>query len=100
MMSLGAVGVISVVSNLIPAQMTELVNAASIGRFDLAKEMHFRLLPLYKSAFIETNPVPIKTAMGLCGMPSGDCRLPLYKMDAKNLTILHESLREMKLLKN
>jgi 4-hydroxy-tetrahydrodipicolinate synthase len=98
MMSLGAIGVISVVSNLVPAQVTELVSSASKGRFDLAKEMHFQLLPLFKSAFIETNPVPIKTAMGLCGMPSGDCRLPLYKMETKNLDILHQSLKQMQLV--
>ncbi len=98
MMSLGAIGVISVVSNLVPAQVTELVTAASKGRFDLAKEIHYQLLPLFKAAFIESNPVPIKTAMGLCGMPSGGCRLPLYKMESKNLEILHQSLVQMQLI--
>lgn len=99
MMALGAVGVVSVVSNLIPDQIVKLTNAGLEGRFDLAKEIHYQLLPLYKAAFIETNPVPIKTAMGLCKMPSGGCRLPLYQMAPENLKYLHQLLLQMKLLK-
>lgn len=98
MMALGAVGVISVVSNLIPAQVIALTNAALEERFDLAREIHHQLLPLYKTAFIETNPVPIKTAMNLCGMPSGDCRLPLYQMSPENLKCLNELLLKMQLI--
>jgi 4-hydroxy-tetrahydrodipicolinate synthase len=99
MMALGAVGVISVVSNLVPAQIIALANAALQGRFDLAREIHYQLLPLFKAAFIETNPVPIKTAMHLCGMPSGDCRLPLYQMAPENLTLLRQLLVQMHLIK-
>lgn len=98
MMALGAVGVISVVSNLIPAQIIALVNAAFEGRFDLAKELHYGLLPLYKAAFIETNPIPIKAAMHFCGMPAGECRLPLCGMALENLQMLQRLLVEMQLL--
>lgn len=98
MMALGAVGIVSVVSNLVPFQVIALVNAALQGRFDLAREIHYKLLPLYKTAFVETNPIPIKTAMNLCGMPSGECRLPLYQMAPENLTILKRLLLQMQLI--
>lgn len=98
MMALGAVGIVSVVSNLVPAKVVAQVNAALKGQFDRAKEIHNQLLPLYKTAFIETNPVPIKTAMNLCGMPSGECRLPLYKMAPENINILRQLLLEMQLI--
>lgn len=98
MMALGAVGVVSVVSNLVPAQVMALVNACLQGRFDLACKLHYKLLPLYKAAFLETNPVPIKTAMRLCGMPSGDCRLPLYKMAPENIQFLRQLLIKAKLM--
>lgn len=98
MMSLGAVGIISVVSNLIPAPIVKLVNAALKGDFLTAREIHHRLLPLYNAAFVETNPVPIKTAMSLCGMPAGECRLPLYALSSKSLTLLKQRLHEMELM--
>jgi 4-hydroxy-tetrahydrodipicolinate synthase len=98
MMALGAVGIVSVVSNLVPTQVIALVNAVLQGQFDLAREIHYQLLPLYKTAFIETNPVPIKTAMNLCGMPSGECRLPLYQMAPENINTLRHLLLEMRLM--
>jgi 4-hydroxy-tetrahydrodipicolinate synthase len=98
MMALGAVGIISTVSNLVPTQVIALVNAVLQGQFDLAREIHYQLLPLYKTAFIETNPVPIKTAMNLCGMPSGECRLPLYQMAPENINTLRQLLLEMRLM--
>jgi 4-hydroxy-tetrahydrodipicolinate synthase len=99
MMALGASGVISVVSNLVPDLVIALTSAAMQGQFDRAQEMHYHLLPLYKAAFIETNPVPIKAAMNLCGMPAGNCRLPLWQMAPENLTILHQLLMHMQLVK-
>lgn len=98
MMSLGAVGVISVVSNLIPGHIVALTNAALQGDFDVARQIHFQLLSLFKVAFIETNPVPIKTAMGLCGMPAGECRLPLYQMASENIHLLCRQLMQLQLL--
>lgn len=98
MIALGAVGVVSVVSNLVPDHVIALVNAALQGCFELARDIHYQLLPLYKTAFIETNPIPIKTAMELCGMPSGGCRLPLYQMASENINILRQLLLEMRLM--
>lgn len=88
MMALGAVGVVSVVSNLMPARIVALVEAIERGDYELARTLHYQLLPFYKAAFIETNPIPIKTAMQLCGMPSGECRLPLSPMAPENVEIL------------
>ncbi len=98
LMALGAVGTISVVSNLVPERVIALVNAAAQGQFDLARKIHYQLLPLYQSVFIETNPIPIKTAMNLCGMPAGGCRLPLCQMDPKNMNILRQQLLQMGLI--
>ncbi len=98
MMALGANGVISVVSNLIPAQVVSLVQAALQGQFDQARKKHYQLLPLFKAAFIETNPMPIKTAMNLCGMAAGECRLPLSSMLPDNQYQLRQLLVRMQLL--
>lgn len=98
MMALGAVGIVSVVSNLIPEQIVALSNALLQGDLQRAREIHFRLLPFIKVAFIESNPVPIKSAMELCGLPAGGCRLPLYKMEVENLSKLRQQLVEMQLI--
>lgn len=98
MMALGADGVISVVSNLVPTLMMALVHAALVGNYEAAREVHYQLQPLFKAAFIETNPVPIKTAMALCGMAAGDCRLPLCALSEQSLTELTRVLTEMDLI--
>jgi 4-hydroxy-tetrahydrodipicolinate synthase len=84
-MALGGKGVISVISNLLPKPLVELVESALKGDFKKAKELHYHLLPLFKAAFIETNPIPIKTMMNLVGMKAGPCRLPLCNMQPHNL---------------
>lgn len=98
MMALGAAGVVSVVSNLLPARVNAQVQAALQGQLELARKMHHQLLPLYHAAFIETNPVPIKAAMHLCGMPSGGCRLPLCPLAPENLHFLRQLLVRMQLI--
>jgi 4-hydroxy-tetrahydrodipicolinate synthase len=98
MIVLGASGVVSVASNLIPAQVVAFVKAALERRFEHAKELHYQLLPLFKSIFMESNPIPIKTAMQLCGMPAGECRLPLCQMAPENINILRQLLMRMQLL--
>lgn len=77
LMALGGHGVISVVSNLVPGPIKELVQACLKDDFVKARDWNSRLFPLFKAAFIETNPIPIKTAMQYCGMAAGPCRLPL-----------------------
>lgn len=74
---LGGNGVISVASNIIPRQMEEMIGAAIKGDLAKAKEIHYRLLPLFQSMFLETNPLPIKTAMSLIGKVEEVFRLPL-----------------------
>lgn len=98
MMVFGAVGVVSVVSNLVPSRVVALVKALSEKRYDEAREMHFALLPLFKAAFLEPNPVPIKTAMQLCGMAAGGCRLPLCEMQPQHVERLRAVLESMHLI--
>lgn len=98
MMALGAHGVVSVASNLVPNQVALLVRAALDGDFVRAKVIHHQLLPFFKAIFMETNPIPIKTAMSLCGMPSGACRLPLVEMAPDNLNSLQQLLVRMQLV--
>ncbi len=78
----GADGVISVVSNLIPKSITELINAAREGRSDAAREIYQRINPLLDALTLETNPIPIKTAMTAWDLAAGPCRLPLWEMEA------------------
>ncbi|HSI83186.1 MAG: 4-hydroxy-tetrahydrodipicolinate synthase [Candidatus Methylacidiphilales bacterium] len=83
-MSVGAVGVISVASNLAPAEVSALVNAARSGNFAEAERLHRRLYPLFRDLFIEPNPVPVKTAMARRDWMTDDVRLPLVGMQPKN----------------
>lgn len=91
-MALGGQGIVSVVSNLIPSQIKSIVQAMELEDYHLAREIHYRLMPLFRGAFIETNPIPIKTAMNLWGMPAGPCRLPLCEMLPENQEKLEQIL--------
>jgi 4-hydroxy-tetrahydrodipicolinate synthase len=84
MMALGAGGVISIVSNLLPHEMGELVRTALEGKFSEARKWHEQLLPFFRLALIETNPIPIKEAMHYYGLPAGPCRLPLSSLQEEN----------------
>ena len=79
-MSVGAVGVISVASNIVPAEVAALVSAALAGDYAKARALHFRLYPLFKDLFIEPNPVPVKFALAAQGRMTPDVRLPLCEM--------------------
>ncbi|MEK6957823.1 MAG: 4-hydroxy-tetrahydrodipicolinate synthase [archaeon] len=98
LMALGGKGIISVVSNLVPKKVVEMANAAERGDFNEARKLHFELLPIFKGAFIETNPIPIKEAMDMAGMPSGPCRLPLCEMEPQNREKLKKILEQMKII--
>jgi 4-hydroxy-tetrahydrodipicolinate synthase len=91
-MSVGAVGVVSVASNLFPAEVCALVRAYECGDGKLALDLHRKMFPLFKDLFIEPNPVPVKTALGWRGAMSGDVRLPLCQMSDANQTRLRETL--------
>ena len=91
-MSVGALGVVSVASNLFPAEVCALVRAFESGNVTEAEKLHRKLFPLFKALFIEPNPVPVKTALGWRGAMSGECRLPLCEMTEANQARLHKML--------
>jgi len=98
LIALGGDGLISVASNLMPERVVALIDAALDGRFDDSRKIHEDLLPFFRLQFVETNPIPIKEAMQLCGLPAGNCRLPLCGLQQKNREKLAELLKEMGLL--
>jgi 4-hydroxy-tetrahydrodipicolinate synthase len=98
-MSVGAEGVISVASNIIPREMVRLVEAFAAGRVAEARELHARFYPLFRDLFIETNPIPIKTALALAGRVAGEFRLPLCEMAPANEAKLLATLRNLNLVK-
>ncbi|MFO7891386.1 MAG: 4-hydroxy-tetrahydrodipicolinate synthase [bacterium] len=98
LLALGGDGVISVISNLIPAQVSRMIEAGLKGDFETARKMHYELLPLMKGAFVETNPVPIKAAMEMCGKPAGEVRLPLCGLQPESKAKLTKVLQDMGLL--
>jgi 4-hydroxy-tetrahydrodipicolinate synthase len=91
-MSVGAVGVVSVASNIFPAEVCALVRAFESGDMKLAGELHRKILPVFKDLFIEPNPVPAKTALSWRGAMSAECRLPLCEMSDANEKRLRETL--------
>lgn len=91
-MSLGAKGVVSVLSNLCPAEAQAMVQAALDGDFDTAAALQVGLLPLIELLFCEVNPIPIKEAMGILGYDCGGCRLPLTKLTQENRRKLQDYL--------
>jgi 4-hydroxy-tetrahydrodipicolinate synthase len=96
LIALGGDGVISVAANLLPAKVKALSAAGLKGDFAEARRLHFELLPLFKAAFVETNPAPIKLAMSWAGLPAGPCRLPLGKLDPKNEGVLRAAVAGLK----
>ena len=90
----GAVGVVSVASNLLPREMCELVSAFTNGDSKRAERLHRKLYWLFKDLFIEPNPVPIKTALSWRGAISAEVRLPLCEMSAANQARLRKTLEE------
>ncbi len=90
LMSLGGTGVISVVSNIAPGAVSEMVAALNSGDYDRGRELHYQLLPLIRALSVETNPIPIKAAASLLGLCSDEMRLPLVPMSGENLGKLQE----------
>jgi len=91
-MSVGAAGVVSVASNLFPAEVCALVHACESGDYKTAQGLQRKLLPVFKDLFIEPNPVPAKTALSWRGAMSGEVRLPLCEMSEANQARLHKTL--------
>ena len=97
-MAAGAVGVISVASNVIPAEVEALVQSFLKGDIVKAQEIHTRYYPLFRDLFVEPNPVPIKTALASKGICSEDVRLPLCEMQPSNREILLNTLKITKII--
>ncbi len=93
--ALGGAGVISVVSNIVPAKVAALTKACLKGDFEKARKIHYELAPLIKGAFVETNPIPIKAMMGMLKLPSGPTRLPLGPLSKENHALLETLVREL-----
>src|SRR5436309_10583435 len=93
-MAVGAAGVVSVASNLFPAEICALVRACDSGDFKLAETLHRKLFSLFKDLFIEPNPVPAKTALAWRGAMSAEVRLPLCEMSDANQTRLRKTVEE------
>jgi 4-hydroxy-tetrahydrodipicolinate synthase len=99
LLSVGGKGVISVVANIVPRDVAALISEFEKGNIKEAQEIHYKLLPLIKAMFIETNPIPVKTAMGLLGMCEPDLRLPMCSMSDENVKKLKTVLKDYGLLK-
>ncbi|CAN5250370.1 4-hydroxy-tetrahydrodipicolinate synthase [soil metagenome] len=97
-MALGGNGVISVAANVAPGAMSDLVTAlrsADAAEIDRGRALHYELLPLFRALFLETNPIPIKTAAALIGLCSDEMRLPLAPLSGENLAKMEEVLETM-----
>jgi len=99
LMSVGGRGVISVIANFVPRETAEMTHAALAGDWKLARELHLKLFPLARAAFMETNPIPVKEAMGMMGMLEPEFRLPMCPMGAANRERLRAILVQHGLLK-
>ncbi len=99
LMSVGGRGVISVVANIVPRETVEMTHAALAGDWKLARDLHLKLFPLSRAMFLETNPIPVKEAMGMMGMLKPEFRLPMCSMGAANRERLKAILVQHGLLK-
>jgi len=98
MMAVGAKGVITVTANVVPKEMAQLVASFQAGRIDEARRIHFALSALFAALFYETNPIPVKEALGMMGKIDPELRLPLCAMSADNRNQLTRVLKEMRLI--
>jgi 4-hydroxy-tetrahydrodipicolinate synthase len=99
LMAIGGRGVISVIANLVPRDVSDMVHAALDGDWKRAREVHYRLFPLARAAFLETNPIPIKEAMAMAGLLEPELRLPMCRMSDDNRAKLKAVLESLGLLR-
>ncbi|HVC44853.1 MAG TPA: 4-hydroxy-tetrahydrodipicolinate synthase [Candidatus Binataceae bacterium] len=98
LMAMGAKGVISVVTNVMPREMHELAAAGLAGDFAQARALHFKLLPLMRALFTETNPIPVKQACALMGKCTNEMRMPLLPMTAGPAENLRTVMKDLRLI--
>ena len=96
--SVGGCGVISVTANIAPRRMASMWQAFKAGDLKKALEIHNALFPLHRAMFIESNPIPVKTALGIMGRMSEEMRLPLYKLSSEHREALVNELRKQQLI--
>lgn len=99
LMSIGGTGVVSVISNVVPKDVADMVAAYAKGDLKKAMQLHYKLWPLAKVMFIETNPIPVKTAMGMMGLCEPEMRLPMCAMEESNRKKLEKELKAYGLIK-
>ena len=97
LLAAGGDGIISVVSNLAPAIMHELAAAGLSGDFAKAREIHYRMMPMFKAAFVDGNPSSIKYAMNVKGMPAGSLRLPLVEVTDDAKKVIEKAIKDCNL---
>lgn len=98
MMAVGGKGVITVTANIMPAEMADLVKAFAEGKVEEARRLHFKLSPLFAALFYETNPIPVKEALGYMGKIDPELRLPLCPMASDTREKLIRTLKEAALI--
>lgn len=98
LLALGGKGVISVTSNIMPAKVAEMCNMFANGEWDKARDIHHYLFPLSQAMFIESNPIPVKTALSLMKKMSGEMRLPLCALSSDHQVQLEDILHKYKLI--
>jgi len=91
-MALGAKGIVSVAGNVVPEEIAALVREASRGDYVAARRRHYRLLPLFKALFVESNPIPVKAALALQGIGTPEVRLPLVAAEESTCELLKKAL--------
>src|SRR5207245_11210773 len=91
-------GVIATITNVMPREMHELAAAALAGDFARAREIHFRMLPLMRALFVETNPIPVKQACAFMGKCTNEMRMPLTTMSAAPAERSRRLLQELRLI--
>jgi 4-hydroxy-tetrahydrodipicolinate synthase len=99
LLAIGGSGVVSVIANIVPRETADLVHAALDGDWKRARDLHYRLFPLARAAFLETNPIPIKEAMAMAGMLEPEFRLPMCRMGDANREKLRAILTTYALVK-
>lgn len=97
-LAVGGVGTISVVANIMPKESAEMLAACSTGDWDRARRLHYRLLPLIRALFLETNPIPVKAALAMMGYCRDEVRLPLVPMSEAPRARLRTVMQQLGLL--
>lgn len=98
LLALGGKGIISVISNVAPADMAEMVSAFEAGDLEKARRLHYKMIPLIDSLFVETNPVPVKAALSMMGMIEYELRLPLCKLTQGSYDRLKKAMTDYGLI--